>query len=1008
MINTKFAKELKKLNEAQREAVQTIEGPVMVVAGPGTGKTQIIAMRIANILAEVQVSADNILALTFTNSGVWAMKKRLLEIIGPTSYKVHIHTFHSFCNEVILTYPEIFLFARNLEQASDLDRILIIRDILDHIDFEKIKPLKAPYHYQNAILQSINSLKQENISPEKFEKTIKKELLDFDKISDLVHDIGPSKGKIKSKYADIKNDLTKNQELAKVYFEYQKVLKNRGLYDFADMIIFVGDAFNTNKDLLSFYQEKFQYILVDEFQDTNSAQNNIVKLLASFYSEPNLFVVGDDEQSIFRFQGAALENILSFVQTYPKAKLIVLENNYRSGQKILDLSRSLIEHNQNQIFSVLKIPKKLVAQKIGLKEKIHLAHLSSGGVEDFYIAESIKTLIKNGVDPSEIACIYKEHRDGVNLAEMMAKNKIPFAQNIAQNILFDIDINKIINLLRIIADPNGDKMFETMHYPFLKIEPIDIYRLSYESSRTHVNLFEKIQDLKNLKLKKPKTVAKFSKLILESASNFSNMTFASAFEILINESGYLNYLLKLPDAPIKLNRLKTLFDEIKTINTRQKDLTLVDFILYIDQLLENNLELKEDPIEINAQAVRLLTAHQAKGLEFEYVFIFRLTDNHWGNKSARKLIKLPYGLLAIQETSDDNDEEERRLFYVALTRAKKYISISYADLYGEAASANMPSKFLAELPLQFTSNINPSKYESTYTKRLKLTLSVSTWHPDKELKNYLTEIAEKFILSATSFNNYLNCPQSFFYNQFLHVPKVKNFSAAYGSAVHMALELFFKKKIKELKLPSKEFFIESFYEGLKKEILTLKDEKRARTLGKKILSEYYDFYVMDWAARVPIATEFNFKYHNVHFGQIPITGKIDKIEIIDKIGKSVRIIDYKTTSPKSLNYLLGQTRDQDFSYLYQAFFYKLLAENDPLFNWKITEVVFDFITPTNGKFVKVTLPIDPELYKDFLKLVEATYKNILDLKFDLNRDACKNSQFKCEYLNLCETKGLKL
>jgi DNA helicase-2/ATP-dependent DNA helicase PcrA len=254
MITKKFQMELSKLNASQREAVETIEGPVMVIAGPGTGKTQILAMRIANILAQTQIGAGNILALSFTNSGVWAMRKRLLEIIGPDSYKVHVHTFHSFCNEVIQTFPEKFLFSRNLEQINVLDQILTIRKILDESNFQKIKTLKAPYYYQGAILQSINSLKQENISPEKFRQIIQKELKSFELIDDLYHDKGPNQGQMKAKYIDQKDQLLKNLELAEAYKLYDQALKRNGEYDYADMILFVVKAFSHDQELLSYYQ----------------------------------------------------------------------------------------------------------------------------------------------------------------------------------------------------------------------------------------------------------------------------------------------------------------------------------------------------------------------------------------------------------------------------------------------------------------------------------------------------------------------------------------------------------------------------------------------------------------------------------------------------------------------------------------------------------------------------------------------------------------------------------
>ncbi len=1000
MITKKFLKEFSLLNKAQRQAVEAIEGPVIVIAGPGTGKTQILAMRIANILRETQIDAGNILALTFTNSGVWAMKKRLLEIIGPASYKVHVHTFHSFCNEVIQTFPEKFLFNKKLEQINELEQILNIRQIIDETNFTKIKTLKAPYYYQNAILSSIHNLKQENITPQNFAKIVQKELKAFDTIDDLYHDHGPNKDKMKAKYIDQKEQLLKNIELAEAYKKYEVLLKKNGQYDYADMILFVLKSLKHDEELLNYYQEKFQYFLVDEYQDTNNAQNELIQNLVSFYDEPNLFVVGDDEQSIYRFQGAALENILEFIDLYPNAQKIILDQNYRSGQKILDASRSVIKNNTKQIFNILKIEKKLVSQTNNLS-KIYLGHFSSNQVEDFFITKTIKKLLKKGIDPSQIACIYKEHRDATELAEILTKSHIPFSQNNSDNILFDNDIEKIINLLQIVHNHDSAIMFEVLHYPFFKISKIDIYRLANVASQHKKSIFEVLTGQYDIEFKNEKSLKNFVKLIFDATTNFANLTFASGFELLANQSSYINYLLKLEDAPIKLNRLKSLFDEIKIINTKHKNLNLKDFLKYIDQLNENNLKIAERPMDANFHGVSLMTAHQAKGLEFEYVFMLHLTDGHWGNKTARRLIKLPQGLLKIQHSPEDNDEEERRLFYVGLTRAKKEIYLSYADSYNESATNSMPSKFITEIDAKNLSKINEKNFEASYTERLKISLRPAVLAPAKDLKKYLEELAEKFVLSATSFNAYQSCPQNFFYNQFLRVPRLKDFNLAYGSAVHYALENFFKKQKNDLSLPSKKFFIELFQEGLDREILTPAETQRATVLGQDILNQYYDFYKDEWSTKIPLACEYNFSFHNVHYDDIPITGKIDKIELIDKTSKKVRIVDYKTTSSKSQNYLLGQTKEADFSYVWQAYFYKLLAENDPLFDWQIAEIEFDFISPTNGKFVKINLPIEDDEYENFKKIVVETYQNILSLKFEPNLENCKNTRHTCDYIKLC-------
>lgn len=1046
MNNSEFKKEYERLNPQQKEAVDTIEGPVMVVAGPGTGKTQILAMRIANILQKTQVNPSNILCLTFTNSGVQAMKQRLLSIIGPASYQVNIHTFHSFCNEVISLFPEKFLTSKKINQISDLDQILIIQKILRSGNYTQIKPFKAPYHYQKAIISAIGNLKQENIAPEKFKEIIADEVKNFDNIDDLYHEKGVYRGKMKAKYEQEKNSLLKNQELAEIYKKYIETLTEEGKYDYSDMILFVLNAFRTDQEILATYQEKYQYILIDEYQDTNSAQNELISLLASFYDQPNLFVVGDDEQSIFRFQGASLENILAFKKTYPATKIIVLENNYRSIQKILDASRALIQNNQNQIFNHLNIEKKLKSQLSGISGGIELAQFSTGSIESFFVAKKIDELIKNKVAPNEIAVLHKEHRDASELIDFLSKLNIPYILEIGGNILDDPEIDKIISYLKVLSFGinriDSQALLEVMHFPFFGISVLDIYKITVSANKERKNIFDIITSkkiLNNLELDEPKAVEEFVVSMLESRNMTENATFAHAFEFIINRTGYLSYLLKLSESVHHLNRLQTLFDEIKKLNTRNKHFKLADFLIYIEQLNENDLPIKQRELSANYEGVRLMTAHKAKGLEFEYVFIIHATDRHWGNKVKKELIKLPQSILKNRYSKDDlsgvqaedglssvafsssvtlvkeeaEDEEERRLFYVAMTRAKKHILLTYADSYGDESNPTLavPSKFIAETPPDLITKINTKKYEDTFDERLRLTFAQKKWQPSEALSDFLQSLIKEFKLSPTALNSYLECPQRFFYDNILRVPKTKDFTQSYGTAVHKALELLFKKYKRDFKMPERDEFIADFEDALKEEIFTTEDRKRAESRGVEILSKYYDFYTKEWQKRgVPLSCEYDFSRHDVHFNDIPVTGKIDRIDLIDKISNRVRIVDYKTSAPKSLNFIMGQTKEADTKLLYQAYFYKLLAEADPLFQWKIGEIEFDFVHPVGGtlrpkgvgaQFKRASLPIDQKKFNDFKKVVEKVYDKICELEFHLEEQACQKKEGKCQYFNIC-------
>ena len=358
-----------KLNPAQQLAVDTIDGPVMVIAGPGTGKTQIIAERIANILKQTDTAPDSILALTFTESGAKSMRERLITTIGATAYYVNISTFHAFCSQVIQEFPDRFSLTAT-EPLAELERVEIFHEIFDSHQFDYLKPVNQPHYYTAALIKAIQELKREGITPIALKKLL------------------PLEAKTKAdQYL-----LNKNQELQQIYTLYQKALTARGRYDFEDMINFVVEAFTRDETLLRTYQERLQYFLIDEYQDTNSSQNQVINLLAGFWGqEANVFVVGDPNQSIYRFQGASLENFIGFTKTYPHAKIITLEQNYRSHQLILDSSFALIQKNKLKIEDIVSTAKAKLKAQVGLKtSQLQVIKLPSETVEAYIVAEKIK------------------------------------------------------------------------------------------------------------------------------------------------------------------------------------------------------------------------------------------------------------------------------------------------------------------------------------------------------------------------------------------------------------------------------------------------------------------------------------------------------------------------------------------------------------------------------------------------------------------------------------------
>jgi len=332
----------KKLNPAQKKAVDTIEGPVMVIAGPGTGKTQILTLRIANILRQTDTAPEQILALTFTESGVFSMRKRLVEIIGSAGYRVRIHTFHGFANDLIREYPDAFPKIIGATHIHDVEKTDLVKELLATHGGKRLRPFGDPFFYVSSVKGAISEMKREYLAPAQFKKITAERKKAFARIPDLYNDKGKYAGTMKGKYARQNERLLRDEELAALYGRYEDALARRRRYDYDDMVVEAVRALEENSGLLLSLQEEHQYILADEHQDANRSQNRILELLASFHENPNLFVVGDEKQAIYRFQGASLENFRAFKRLYPAATVIALTENYRSTQPILDAAHSLI------------------------------------------------------------------------------------------------------------------------------------------------------------------------------------------------------------------------------------------------------------------------------------------------------------------------------------------------------------------------------------------------------------------------------------------------------------------------------------------------------------------------------------------------------------------------------------------------------------------------------------------------------------------------------------------
>jgi len=977
-----FLEEYKRLNKAQKEAVDTIDGPVMVVAGPGTGKTQILSLRIANILRETDTSPENILALTFTESGVASMRKRLSKIIGSSAYSVVIKTFHGFANDVIKSNPENFPRIIGSKNITDVDQIAIIEEIIIQTKLEILKPFGDTLYYTKPILSAISDLKREGVNPEDFEEIVGVAERDFERISDLYHEKGAHKGKMKSQYQTLQKQVKKNRELFLVYKAYEESLVEKKQYDYNDMIMEVLKSLRNDEDLLLRLQEEHQYILVDEHQDTNNAQNKILELLVNFHDNPNLFVVGDEKQSIFKFQGASLENFFYFKHLYPKAKLVALEENYRSSQKILDSAHSLLSGET-----------KLKSNQKTDEKNIHFYTLDNESAEKYFIANSIGEKIKEGVKPSEIAVLYRNNGDAFPVADMLSRFGLPYVIESDQDILRDAYVKKFITMIKGVQNfGNDDILAEMLHLDLFEISPIDLVRVIRSAKeKKKYDLYDVISNkeglLDKIALENKESFTEAFALVSSWVKSAKNDDLIVCLEKIFRESGLL--ALSLSHSGEKLETLNTFFDEARSLESTKPHAKLSDFYTYIETLEKHNISIKRKA-KGSVESVRLMTAHRSKGLEFEYVYIVGAYDGHWGNKTRRDILKLLPGVYSLIKNAKDNDfdyldgdkdSEERRLFYVALTRAKKEVHVSYAT-FGEDGRERVLSQFVGEIDESLIDIQDVETLHKDFSSKKEILFKEKSVSPSgKDYKEKYKEfVREKFLsrgLSVSALNNYLKSPWLYFYRNLVRLPEAQNKYQIYGTLIHAVLQDFFEAlKIEE---PGKDFLLIRFEEKLAGATLRDNDREDLLDKGHKALDAWYIENKGKW--NPDVLTEF--RINGVYLSEeVRLTGVLDKLEFVDNSRRHVRVVDYKTGKPKSEKVVRGETKDSDGGYYRQIVFYKLLLQLYEDGKFVMDEGALEFVEADDkGKFTKhIFSPTDEEvenLKQEILRVSD----EILNLKF---------------------------
>lgn len=639
------------LNEQQQKAVKATDGPLLIMAGAGSGKTRVLTHRIAYLMVEKQVAPWNILAITFTNKAAREMKERIRGILGGTSDEIWISTFHSMCVRILRRDIDRMGFSRNFSILDTTDQQSVIKQILKDRNMDTKK-----YDYR-AILGSISSAKNELVTPEEYAKTA----ADF--------------------YTKVVSD---------VYTEYQRRLRKNQALDFDDLIMTTIQLFQLVPEVLEYYQRKFQYIHVDEYQDTNRAQYLLVKLLASRFR--NLCVVGDSDQSIYRWRGADIANILSFEKDYPNATTIFLEQNYRSTKRILEAANKVIDNNRN------RKPKNLWTENLE-GNKIFYYRADSEQGEAQFVAGKINELRKNGKSLSDIAILYRTNAQSRVMEEVLLKSNLNYTIVGGTKFYDRKEIKDLLAYLRLIANPDDDiSLRRVINVPKRGIGATSMDKVADYARQYDLSIYQALESVEmiGISAKATKAAREFAQLILNYTNQQEYLSVTELVEEVIEKTGYREMLQaeKTIEAQSRLENIDEFLSVTKAFEANNEDKSLVGFltdlalVADIDQLDEKNEETQD--------AVTLMTLHSAKGLEFPVVFLLGLEEGVFPH--SRSLM------------DEEEMEEERRLAYVGITRAEQELFLTNAQmrtLFGRT-NMNPVSRFISEIPADLLEDLKPT------------------------------------------------------------------------------------------------------------------------------------------------------------------------------------------------------------------------------------------------------------------------------------------------------------
>ncbi|MBI4117579.1 MAG: ATP-dependent helicase [Parcubacteria group bacterium] len=979
------------LNQAQKEAAMHGAGPLLIVAGAGTGKTTVITSRIAYLIDSGLAKPEEILALTFTDKAAEEMEERVDRLLPYGYFDLWIMTFHAFCERVLQRNGMDIGLPNDFRILSDTERWKLVFENFARFRLDYYRPLGNPTKFIVAMLNHFSKCKDEAIFPESYVEYAKSLKLDADTALDVKN------GPIAEGSAD-RNETDRVSEIADAYHTYQNVLLENSALDFGDLITDTLRLFSKRNHILGLYLKQFKYILVDEFQDTNFAQYEIVKMLSSPHN--NLVVVGDDDQAIYKFRGASISNILTFKKDYPDAKEIVLTQNYRSSQNILDLAyRCIVHNNPNRLEERLHIEKKLLAhdRKTGTVEYLHFA---TGDDEVTGVIQKIVEMReKTSCAWSDFAILIRSNRAADPFVAAFEAAMIPFTYYASSGLFLKPLIMDLLSYLKLLDDYHeSGAMYRVINMDSVGFSREEVMAAMQVARKKAWSLHEVFLRASALGFSPEfcKNAERIVSLIKKHGQKSRATNASNIFLEAVSDIGVIRGLQKLPEAESleHFDHLNQLYLFIKRFEETSKDRSLKAFLshqkFYLEAGDEGALGAKPDD---GPDSVKIMTVHGAKGLEFEHVFVVNMVDRRFPTSERKDAILIPSALIKeIIPEGDTHLEEERRLFYVAITRAKASLFFTSAENYGGKRKKKL-SRFLHEAGL-----VNESDTVKEIPTHVFGGVMLGFPKTKRSEKNALVPAEIPKHLSFTQIKSFETCPWQYRYAFIVKIPVAGKAAFSFGKTLHSCLQKFFSILVvakdrrqgslfsdaseKPLTPPSledlmryyEESWIDEWYENAVQ-------KENYRKKGREILRGFFEKHRDAWPDVLFVEKGFHLK-----IGDVTLRGVMDRV---DNVGDgSVKIVDYKTGGVKT-----EKTVEKDQLLLYQ------LAASECM-GRKVAELEFYYLNENKPlSFLGKEKDLE-QLKEKIMQLVAEIRKGVFHP--DPAPQKCKY----CDYKEICEYRKL--